>query len=231
LVREELRARLRGRRVWLPPLLYAAVQSVKPWTLLAHWRPTLAHELTQSAAVVQCLALLFLGPVVGAAAGNGVRPGPRRMLAALAAATLYCLYVMAAALPVFAMAFLLGPPDWTGLLGLYTTQALVALTLASFGLAAATICPRAWQAKLAATGVTLILAIATFANYARLQTHDALAFLTPNPLLGTFLAVEPEAPTDATTWLVHWGSLLLMTALAVAVARVKGPRRMPGATD
>ncbi len=238
--RKEFRSMLREKRGWLVPVVYVALLgSVGSIFLVAFGesqRDTseLGQVMAGVVAIVQMLALHVFAPLVGAAAIAGERergtftvllasPVDRMSLGVgKAAAVLYCGVLLCATLPVAAIAFVFGGPDWQSLAGLYLTHAVVAVTLVSFGLAVSTVFQRTWTASFVAIGVAMGLAVVTLAIAtlsASLKEWDDgvpwVLFFNPGFSLALFFDGDGSWAQPSMWWL-HYAALLSMAAVAFA---------------
>jgi len=256
LLRKELRALMRERRSWLIPAIYVLVLGavVFMYTLTLDSRRALqdlGQVLAGVVAVVQIGAVILVAPLVGGAAISGERErgtlalllastAPRWAigLSKAATCTLYVLFVLAASVPILALAWLFGGPDLSTLAGLLFTQVLQSAALVCVGLGFSSLFQRTWLAVLAAIGLSLALLIMTLAMYAAVVAghHDAeavtspaaLAILSFNPGFGTFLFLNGEGHGFGHhPWLAFFAAQALLGALGLGFTLLR-LRRLDG---
>jgi ABC-type transport system involved in multi-copper enzyme maturation permease subunit len=205
ILRKELRALMRERRGFFIPVIYALTQASFTALAFIGQRATevdpvvLGRALATTVVALQSGAVLYFSPLMGASMIAGERErgtwarlisscAPRDGIVAgkLASACLYLLLLLSISFPMAALSLLFGGLDFATLAGLYLTHALIAVCLASLGLAVSTAFRRTWAASFLALGLTLSLTVGLPI------AGVAFAALTRSPLPGSVYAVASD---------------------------------------
>jgi ABC-type transport system involved in multi-copper enzyme maturation permease subunit len=251
-LRKEMRSLLRERRSWLVPTLYAAVMAAAVYLFvfatLDHGGSDVAGmELAGLVAVLQWIAVVIVGPLLGASSFASEReqgtwsrllasPIARYKIAAgkAAAAWLYVLLLLFVSLPIAALSLFFRGTDLPTLAGLYLTDALIGLTCVCLGLAASIFFHRTWSASLVAMAITLGLTIFSTAIWVALTgSHNPpgsverewILYFNPAFSLSLFFIGDTEV-ASAGAWWAHYGAMMAIAGVSFGfvVARLRGLR-------
>jgi ABC-type transport system involved in multi-copper enzyme maturation permease subunit len=245
--RAEVRGLLRERRAWLVPMIYAAVLAATAHMIL--WETSRVEErsaqfgpaIASVVAVVQTIAVVLLGAVMGAASIAGERdrgtwtrllssPIERWRIAAgkVSSITLYILTLLLISLPIATLSLLRGGTDVAALVGLYATHAVIGVTVACISMAISSMFHRTWAAVLVALAVTFGLMIFTgtvalsFTSSGGQSTAWSDAVLFFNPVYGTYLFFSGDADgSSPVRWAFHYAAMAAMAGASIAFVCAK----------